>query len=539
MANRDLNFTPNVTNVTPVNPDGFAPAVANLAAQVADTSEQSKLLANTAAAHVQFKALDAQYREKFAGDPNNPEGQKWLAEQRQNVTDSLGENISSLYMGDWANKTTKLAASSDVSNEAWALHQNHVNTINNVNNSIQTYTDMANKDGQAFGASDGSDGSAIMNFSKASQEISSFGYAHLGQAKTDALLQHFSSDYAKAFVSGVAETSPAKAIQLIQSPDIAQHFSTQDREDMIAQVEKVKKSQALATALTTTKNDSEILDIVNNPDSTYYDKRAQIDKLDMAGAITPSTAAKARRVIKSSSDLDAQTDTPVMSQIVNQIYDLNANSNSNAADYLRGVRDLQGKIIEAQADGTLTAPDAGKMNRQLSQLTNKRMSDATQSVGNDFYEANQSFNILPPEYRGDATRKLFYAGDGKSFTPAQYKAAALTIIDQINGERRAAALRTVAAAHMSDADFLKNIPNASPENITATARQHGITEAEVVQQLRAKYTKAKRGAPIRRVGSDESGDLGPIGGPVNITRTPAVPSEDERAIGDAGDSEAE
>jgi hypothetical protein len=193
-----------------------------------------------------------------------------------------------------------------------------------------------------------------------------------------------------------------------------------------------------------------------------------------------------------------------MAEIINQVYDLNANSASNASDYLRGVQNVQEKILEKQANGDLTAPDAGKLNKQLVTLTNKRISDATQQVGNEFYDANQKFNTLPPEYRGEATRQLFYASDGKGYTKEQYDAQAHTIIDSINQKRRAAALTVVNNAAANDARFLQSI-KASPADIAETARKYHITEAEVMRQLRLKAAnKAGRAAGVSRIAPDDT-----------------------------------
>lgn len=512
MANRDLDFNQQVTQVTPVEPNSLPVAIAEVGAKVADQAEQSKLLVNGAQAHVAFKQLDAQFRTQYAGDPNNADGLQKLAEDRATITENLGGNISSLYQRQWQNKTTELAASSDVSNEAWATVQNRRNVVSNVNTSIKTYTDMANKDGLAFGQSDMTDGAQALNYLTARQNIEQFGNANIGSEKTQALLKDFNADYVKSFVSGVAETSPMKAAQLLQDPNIISHFTTNERDDMASQIEKVKKSQELQKQLTTTASNSQLPDIVNDPNSTYYEKRAAIDQMDMAGSVTPKAASQARRVIKSSADLDSQTDTPVMADVINKVYDLNANSNTNASDYLRGVQNLQETILEKQGNGQLTAIDAGKLNKQITDLTSKRLSDATQNVGNTFYESNQKFNVLPPEYRGQATRQLFYASDyaksttGQDFTKEQYNQKALAIIDNIQQSRRTAALATVHATTQSDPVFLKSI-NASPSDVTATAKAHGISEGEVIRQLRMhKALQAQKTQPVVLHGGDDGSD---------------------------------
>lgn len=521
MANRDLNFTPDVNNVVAdkSTPFDLAESVAQIGATIADQSAQSKLLANTAKAHVAFKGLDAEFRTKFADDPTSPEGLKWLQEQRATISDDLGQNIPLLYGRQWQNKTIELGTQSDVSNELWAAQQQHANTINNFNGSMQTYLDSANKDGQAFGVSGGGDLSGAMNYLSSRTQLEQAGSGILGTAKTQEMLKTYNRDYVKSFISGVAEKSPQTAAELINSPEINQHFTTEEKGIFINQIERVKKQQDLQNSLSVTTNNSQLVDIVNDSNASSIEKIYTIDTLRMQGNISSKAASNALAVVHSKEAIDAITDTPVMSEIINQVYDLNANSSSNASDYLRGVKNLQEKILEKQASGELTAPDAGKLNRQLTTLSNKRISDATQQVGNEFYDANQKFNVLPPEYRGEATRQLFYVTDGKSYTKDQSIAQAQSIIDGINQKRRTQALSTVNNAAANDARFLKAI-KASPADITETARKYHINEAEVMRRLRMHAANKSPGAgSVSQVGADEVAPSaqGESGGPVVLT----------------------
>lgn len=535
MANREaiLDQNPDVTNVVPQNPDALAAGIASVGAQAAEANEQSKLLVYGSQMHAQFKGLDAQFRMQYADTPNDPQGLKDLQAARQQISDNLGQNISSLYSRQWQDKTAELGAQSDATNEMWSVHQNYHNAINNTNTAMQNYLQLGNQDGKAYGASGQSDGAGVLNFLTARQQMESAVTPILGNDKAGAMLRNFNADYVKSFVAGVAETNPQQALSLINDPNVQAHFSTQDRDDMVQVIARVQKSQQLAQQLSVTKNNSQLGDVVNDPQADYYQKRAQIDQLDMAGSVTPAAAAQARRVIKSSADLDTQTDTPVMASLISRVYDLNASAATNGADYLRGVRDLQTEILQHQADGSLTAPDASKLNRQLTTLTSAKLASATQSVGNEFYEANQKFQALPPEFRGDATRQLFYAGDGKNFTAQQYGQAALGIIDNINAKRRSAAQQTIQQTSQSDAEMLKQI-KATPADVTATAKKYNISEQEVINQLRqARLNKQGQKRPGKVTVSSSASDEGDM-----PARAPQPAPDSDLAPGE-NDSEAE
>lgn len=490
MVTRDLNFDQGeVTDVVAPQGEDILGGIAKLGQQYATAAAESKTMLQAGKAQIAFKQLDGEYRQKWADDPSNPEGLKWLQESRQQVIDELGTDVPSLMNRKWVDKTTELATQSDLSNDLWTIQQNRTNTVSNVNTSIKSYLDMANQDGRNFGAGKG-DASSVMNYLTAGEELHSFGNRTLGKADTDKLLGTFDKDYVKSFVSGVAESSPDQAKALLDDPSIAERFTTEEKGEMIDQIAKVRRQQQTAEDLSVTVNNGALTDIVNDPNTTFYEKRARIDELDMAGSISPTAAAKARRVLSSQEDLDTQTSTPVMADLVNKMYDLNSIADTNSADYLRGVRNIQEEIMEKQANGELKAKDATTLNKQLSGLTSAKLSSATNSAGNEFYEANQLFKQLPPEYRGQATRQLFYAGDGKQFTKQQYKTQAQTIIDEINATRRQKAVSTVKAISMDDNAFLK-ANNISEADITETMGIYKLTREQVVAELRRRAAKKK------------------------------------------------
>lgn len=217
MANRNLNFTPNVTRVVPELPDSTGLGFAEVAAQIAASSAESKLVANTAKVQVELKKLDSQFRLQYAHDPENADGLKALAENRSAVIEQYGSEVPLVLRGTWQQKTTDLSTQSSASNELWAVEQNYTNTVNNVNSSIGTYLGAAGEDGRAFGASKSSDLTAILGYSNARQELESFGVPNLGQQKTQDLLKTFNDDYIKSFVSGVIESNPQKGVELLDN----------------------------------------------------------------------------------------------------------------------------------------------------------------------------------------------------------------------------------------------------------------------------------------------------------------------------------
>lgn len=526
MANRELDFSPQVTNVTATNPqDSLETVGTEVLDQLGEASAKSKALVAASQTSLAFRQLDQQYRMKSASNPNDPEAAAELQQGRSEVINQLGENVPSIAMREYQQSTIQLSKASDISNTLWSTKQMVRNASSDIQVAYKNNLQQASIDGQQF-ANSGAPATEIegaLHYAQLNQMMQQFAEPVIGTDRTALYLKNFQQDYTKTFVSSVAENNPQMANSLLEQDAIKQHFTPQDIDDMSQLIQRTTKQQALIKSGQVTKNDVDLTEVVNDSQATYAEKRAKIDQLDMEGSVSPKAASAARRVIKSSEDLNTQTDTPTMSGIINQAYDLNANAAVNPSDYLLGVRNIQQQVLEAQADGKLTAMDAQKVTREITNLTNAKQSSATQTAGYDFYEANQTFNQLPPEYRGQATRALFYAGAGQNWTQQQYKAHAGQVIDQINANRRQKALDTVKSLLPSnDAEFLKSVPNASQSSIAATAKKYGITEQEVIQQLRisqaaklrAQKNSVKGGTPRADDGEQDTS---------NGIRLPAAP----------------
>lgn len=510
MAQRQDDFSPTVTNVVAANPDTdtIANSILSIGDQLGQASAQSKALKATAQTQIQFRALDAQFRQKYTDDPTNQQGLQDLQQARKDVVDTNSDNVPTTTTRAYQNKAIELGQQSDASNELWAGKQQARNAVNNVNNAQQTYLLAANASGKDFAANGGGDINDALGFMQANSAIQTFASPIIGADKTGALLKNFNSNYVKSFISGVSESHPELAAQLLDNPQIQTHFTTQDIGDMNDLIKKTQKQQQLNQSLQNVGANADLQNTINDPKLGYFEKRIAIDQGEAAGTITPSQAANSRRIIKDASDIDRQTDTPVMADIITKVYDLNENTGLKPSEYLSGVKDLQEDITTKQAGGFITSPDAVKLNKEISTLTQKRTADSTRSVGSHFGDVNKMFNVLPPQYRGTATRQLFYNSTGQNLTQSQLQDQANTIIDGINKQRRSDALAVVART-TNDDTFLQ-ATGYTRDQVTQTAKNRGISESQVIQSLRQKYAGPTRKKTIIGPAQDDKGSDGAI-----------------------------
>lgn len=486
MANRVINNNQTVTDVVAPRQDGTLNAIADFGEKIIDTDQQAKITENLSKAQLDMQALNNQYQIQNEADPLNPKALDELKTQQKAITDSYGENISPLFRRAWQTHAMELNEKNDLTTQAWGYEQTRKNSLLSVNQSMINNYQLANNAGSQFGNSMSTDLAAAMDYQQSRSALEDFGNKTLGATSTQEALMKYKLDYAKSFIAGVAETNPKKAFGLLDDPNLKDTFTGEQRDEFIGLIAKTQKKNELAETMQQAVNANQVTDLVNDPNQNYFQKRLQIDKMELGRQISTTTASNARRVLTSQKDVDTVTSTPEMADIITKIYDINSNSDTNSSDYLNGVQNIHNLILEKQAAGKLTQIDAGKLNNEMKTLTSKKVADATKMVGNDNYEAVQTFNTaLPPEYRGQATRDLFYETNGQNLTPDQIKGKALKVIDNINTQRRQTAVKNIKAANMPDADFLKT-KGYTMQDVSETAAKYNISPETVIMKLRAK-----------------------------------------------------
>lgn len=489
MANRDLTTFRQVDNVVADQSGNMAlQSAAQFGQDLIKSSQEAKITENFSKAQMDLNATKYAMQNQYADNPF--EGVKAFQQAREETLSTYGEDISPFFQGVWKKQTRDFAVHDDAQMQAWAFNQTKQNTTKSIGVAMKNNFQQANNDGQNYGAGKTNDLTAIMNFVPAKQSLQSFGASNLGTDKTEALLQNYDKNYIKSFLSGVAETNPQKAAELLDSEGFKDKFTTEERGSMAELIQTTQKRMDLIDSLKTTQNTADVTGLVNDPQQSYFDKRLKIDQMEMIGGISPKAASNARRVLTSQKNVDSITSTPEMADVVTKMYDLNSQQGIDNAEYLKGVQGLHDLILQKQAQGKINPTDVQKLNNEMKTLTSKRVSDATKAVGNDMYDATQKFNVLPPEYRGEATRQLFYMTNGQQdkLSEDAYKNltvnAANQVIDKINTQRRQDALKAVQAAG-SDEDFLK-AKGYTMQDVTDTAKQYGMSEADVIKRLRMK-----------------------------------------------------
>lgn len=263
------------------------------------------------------------------------------------------------------------------------------------------------------------------------------------------------------------------------------------------QEEKALFEAQEADAITQINNQNTLLEDIEGDDLTYDEKMLNINKQELTKQITQEFAADARRYLESKKSIDAITNADKMSDIVRRMYDLNTIADMNEKDYLRGVQNIKREIMALRAGGELNRDDELKLSNQLKTLTSSKVAEATETLAFSFGEANNIIETsLPPEYRGEATRNLFYKVDEEikqrpglsgQEERALYSKHARTIVDKINIERRERALKTVTDPvkiyERPEVKKMLETKGYTQRDVKETAKKYGITEKQVIDRM--------------------------------------------------------
>lgn len=235
MANRDISAFRTVINQVASNPSGspLLQAGMQFTENILREGEEAKI--NEGLSEVQLKLNEMQNQYQIDNQSNPLGGMEDYKAKRDDLFSEYGDQISPLYGRQWKDTTRNIATRNDAVLQGWALGQTKKNTVNSINKSMKNNFMQAGFDGQKFGQSDETEIESFINFAAAKEQLMDFGDKNLGAETTASMLETYDEDYMKSFLSGVADTNPHKALDLIKTEDVKDSFGD------FQQYERMKK----------------------------------------------------------------------------------------------------------------------------------------------------------------------------------------------------------------------------------------------------------------------------------------------------------
>lgn len=468
MANRD------VTNYRQVT-EQAAPQVPNVAQSLMDfgnkllaVSNEAKINNGISQAQLELGKLNNDYQIKYQSNPNG--GMDEYISAKNQIFEKYGADISPIYRNQWLQQTRELSARSDLAMQNWQFNQSKENAVNDINDAMKANFIKNNMDGRNYGNGTTSDLSAVINFQADKNRLIQFGNS-IGTETTNQMLKDYNKDALKSFISGVAETNRTKAVELLKDENVTKSLNQVDIDEIAKVAATAEKKYNIDKIYQQVNTEQDFLNQINSG-SDYYSTRLALDKAELNGQIESSFAEKARKTLSSEEAVDAITNKPMMSKIVEEMYDLNAQAdNSNNKDYLLGIRNIQNKITDLRSSGNLSQVDANKLLNQSKTLFSAKQAKATNDLAYSFKNGNAMIKQqLPPEYQADATRQLFYMVNDSGMNVNSgdknaYNIMAQKVIDNINGTRRDKVLQDInnIVAPVQQAQTPRRLPPAITE----------------------------------------------------------------------------
>ena len=251
-------------------------------------------------------------------------------------------------------------------------------------------------------------------------------------------------------VMRLAESDPDTAIKNLQAGKY--NIKPEDYHDLLEDLTKIKTNAQLMREyeenVKQNKGEDEATQYIYG-NTSYDDKLKYINEQEFLGNISEKFAQQARRNIKQFKPNNERTLSTAQSidEIMRRAYDLNESGVSDE-DYLTGIRNIRNDINVMHENGDISTADAIKMNNQLSAATNKKLSEATNTVADGYGSAKDYIDkVLPPEMRAEAIREVFYDTSNKDTSSMDkkqlqqlYYNSAIKAVEKVSQQNRKKAM---------------------------------------------------------------------------------------------------
>lgn len=249
MANRDLSNFREVQRVITEPTSDLIPAVAKLGQDIIRQSQEAKIVENMSAAQLDLNKLTNEFQTQYEGDPFNEQGIKEFREKRAAVLESYGSNISPMFGRAWKENASKLANQNDLMVNAWGYKQADVNSIFSINTSIKNNLEGAMISGGAYASGAMSEAEALLAFEQNYETLRNYGTTNLGETTTAKFLEDYRGDYLLNFISGVSDSNPYKAMDILNNEKFSDGISLVNRKRLEGHIEaKIEKINRAARA---------------------------------------------------------------------------------------------------------------------------------------------------------------------------------------------------------------------------------------------------------------------------------------------------
>lgn len=231
---RDLSTYNRVTSVAPdVNNNLLGNAISSIAEMSVNVIRQEEASnMNRLYSDMQLEINELDHKIKVDYESNPQMAQEKYKEHFATIVDRYGSNVSSNFIRDWEGNVSKLKTNNLLQLQNWGFKQGQINTKRNIATSLDNIYKVATSQGMSYGLGDGDDLDVLLGADASLSPLINMSSKMLGEETTKQMFEGVSDGYIKSFISGVAETNPIKAMELLSNEEVAGRMDAGHRSKM-------------------------------------------------------------------------------------------------------------------------------------------------------------------------------------------------------------------------------------------------------------------------------------------------------------------
>ena len=409
----------------------LAPAVRE-AQRVYAQQQDIKIDTNTTKARLELDNLNNEWRLANQGNPDNAEAKMQLQNDMQSILNSYGEGIDPMAKMKWNIAANKIMSAYELANNQWALGQRAENTKLDVAENINANLQIARNAGSAMDLESG-----LAEYQNSYNQLYKYAASNMGETEARKLLLDYEEDYMTSFVTGLSETDPKAALELLKKPEIAASFKKEGAQETMMKI--VNKQIAL-------QNFQRKVSYYNNEVklSDKLDGMQTIDALkvleESEGLVSSDWYKAKKKSLMSSAGITAETRAETATDILMDLAMLP--TDDTAAAFFDASSKLITKIEVEYAKGNLSTTDKKNLLSQVGKREGKNIDELKKDTSDDSfwslgdYTYKDAWNHIESNYVGSDKNQVlleyFRTVNGQDYNKKQKLAELNAIIGRAN-----------------------------------------------------------------------------------------------------------
>ena len=358
--------------------------------EVVKQQQEIKIDSSMTDARLQMDKITNDWREANKDNPNNPEAMRELQANYNQVFSVLRNDIDPLYRQNFDLEANKLKGGYDINNQAWALKQNQENVKYHIRNSINNYLELARN----YGSADNGD-MATVDFEHSYNKLLDYAAKNLGTEQAAYLLNNYEEKFAKAYINGLSESNPQKAIEVLQNDKKIQKMLGGDalkeaHKIVDKQIKLMKYQQDVSNFENAYKLDEQLSGM------------SDFDALQTLEANKDNVSEKWYKAKKAglmnNLGINEETQADTYLDLLTQINSINSDTKEvKASEFIKQANDVIDNIESEYSKGRLTTKDKKRLMSNLNKRQGKALPKLIKEKSSwysfyDYSDAQEDFN---------------------------------------------------------------------------------------------------------------------------------------------------